>query len=110
MTATAVPAWTEELVVALLHRRAVLVVYHGRRRIVCPHAIGRKGGRVMLLAYQVGGETSTGSLAADPARRWRCMYVEEIEGVADGGGAWQSAANYNPACPFPAADDVALAV
>ncbi len=110
MTATAIPAWTEALVVALLERRAVLVAYHGRRRVVCPHAIGHKAGRVMLLAYQVGGETSTGSLTADPTRRWRCLYVDEIEGVADDDSDWQSAANYDPACPFPAADEVAVAV
>lgn len=110
MTATAVPAFTETLVVALVERRAVQVTYHGRKRVVCPHAIGRKGERVMLLAYQVGGETSTGSLAADPTRRWRCLYVDEIEGVAHHDGGWQSAGNYDPACPFPAADDVTVAV
>ncbi|MGH8297028.1 MAG: hypothetical protein ACRDWN_09770 [Acidimicrobiales bacterium] len=110
MTATAVPAWTGALVVALLERQAVAVAYHSRTRVVCPHAIGYKGGRVILLAYQVGGETSTGNLDADPTRRWRCLYLDEIDGVAADDSAWHSAANYDPARPFPAADGVAVAV
>lgn len=104
------PTFTDALVAALVDRRPVAVVYHGRRRVVCPHAIGCTGDRAIMLAYQIGGETSTGRLPTDPTRRWRCFYVDEIEEVADDDGLWQSADNYNPARPFPAACDVAAAV
>lgn len=110
MTPTMRPACTDALVTAIMDRRAVVVSYHGRRRVVCPHAIGHKAGRAMLLAYQIGGETSTGSLPPDPARRWRCFYLDEIDDVSAHDGIWQSAANYNPARPFPAADGVATAI
>jgi hypothetical protein len=64
----------------------------------------------MLLAYQIGGETSTHSLPADPTRRWRCFYLDHIDDVTDNDAVWQSADNYNAVRPFPAADHVAVAV
>jgi hypothetical protein len=109
-TGTVLPAATEALVAALLDRRPVAVAYHGRRRVLCPHAIGCKNGRTILLAYQIGGETSSGALHADPTKRWRCLFVDEIEAVADDDGEWQSGANYDPARPFPAACAVAVAL
>jgi hypothetical protein len=36
----------------------------------------------MVLGYQIGGQTSTGVLPADPHKRWRCMYVDEIDHAA----------------------------
>jgi predicted DNA-binding transcriptional regulator YafY len=107
---TVLPAATDAIVAALFDRQPVAVAYHGRSRVVCPHAIGCKNGRIILLAYQSGGETSTGDLPADPARRWRCLYIDEIETVAEDDSDWQSPANYDPARPFPAADAVAVAV
>ena len=66
----------------------------------------------MVLGYQTGGQTSTGSLDPDPRKRWRCMYVDEIDDVAaaDPASPWQTADNYNPAQPFPAIDQVAVAI
>jgi hypothetical protein len=97
---------------ALGARRPVEVSYHGRRRLVCPHALGWSGGRPMVLGYQTGGQTSTGVLPADPHKRWRCMYVDEIDDVAaaDPASPWQTADNYNPAHPFQAIDQVAIAI
>lgn len=102
---------------ALLHaalsaRRPVEVSYHGRRRLVCPHALGWHNGRPMVLGYQSGGETSTAVLPADARKRWRCMYVDEIDDVsaADPASPWQTADNYNPAHPFTVVDQVAVAI
>ena len=58
-------AWAD-LEGALRARRPVLVYYHGRWRLICPHALGWKDRKPMLLGYQTGGETSTGALPADP--------------------------------------------
>lgn len=65
----------------------------------------------MVLGYQTGGQTTTGTLHPDPRKRWRCMYVDEIGLVAtsDLAGPWQTADNYNPAHPFAAIDELAIA-
>ena len=96
---------------ALRERRPVHVTYHGCLGLVCPHALGWKAGRPMVLAYQSGGGTTTGALDPDPRKRWRCMYVDEVNDVVlDRPSAWQSAENYNPSHPFNTIDTVSPAV
>ena len=109
VTALATP-WAQ-LEAALRARRPIQVSYHGRCRLICPHALGWQRGRPMVLGYQTGGQTSTGVLPADPCKRWRCMYIDEIERVttADPSSPWQTANNYNPAHPFASIDQVAIA-
>jgi hypothetical protein len=115
MTATITTAptpWTA-LGIALRAHRPVLVCYHGRQRLICPHALGWKAGRPMVLGYQSGSHTTTGSLNPDPTKRWRCFYVDEIDNVtpADRASQWVTAENYNPTRPFPAGviDELAIA-
>jgi hypothetical protein len=76
--------------------------------ILCPHALGWHNNRPMLLGYQTGGQTSTGTLPADPRQRWRCLYIDEIDQiVADNTPSqWATAENYNHSHPFPAIDEV----
>jgi hypothetical protein len=97
---------------ALQTRRPVEVYYHGRCRLICPHALGWHNGRAMVLGYQTGGQTSTGALPTDPRKRWRCMYLDHIDRVvdADSASAWQTADNYNHSQPFPVIDHVAIAI
>ena len=97
---------------ALQARRPVQVSYHGRCRLICPHALGWHNGRAMVLGYQTGGQTTTGALPADPRKRWRCMYLDQIDQVvrADTASPWQSADNYNHSQPFPAIDETAIAI
>jgi hypothetical protein len=98
---------------ALRARRPIQVSYHGRQRLICPHALGwSTQARPIVLGYQTGGETSTGILPADPRRRWRCMFVDEIDQViaAEKTSAWGTADNYNARRPFAITDDVAVAV
>ena len=113
MTTTAAPpiAWAP-LEAALRQRRPVLLGYHGRQRLVCPHALGWKNTRPMLLAYQTGGETTAGTLHADPRKRWRCLFVDEVDSVAaaDPACVWGTADNYDPAHPFHVIDEVAIAI
>ena len=110
-TAAPPPAWAT-LEDALRQRRPVRLSYHGRLRTVCPHALGWKNGKAMLLAYQVGGQTSTGSLPADPRQRWRNLFVHEIDHVdaPEPSSTWETADNYNPANPFNAIDHLSIAV
>jgi len=111
-TIAALPMAWATLDAALRQRRPVLLSYHGKRRLVCPHALGWNNARPMLLAYQTGGETTTGTLPADPRKRWRCLFVDEIDSVAaaDAASAWGTADNYNPSHPFHAIDEVTVAV
>ncbi len=104
-------AWAP-LEAALRQRRPVHVSYHGRQRLICPHALGWKNGRPMLLGYQTGGQTSTGKLPSDPRRRWRCLFIDEVEHVtaAEPLSAWQTADNYNYSHPFNAIDVVTVAI
>jgi hypothetical protein len=111
MTTTAPAAWAA-LEAALRQRRPVRVTYHGHQRLICPHALGWKNGRPMLLGYQTGGHTTTGTLPTDPRRRWRNFFVDHIDHVdpAEPANAWETADNYNHAHPFNTIDHLALAV
>ena len=99
---------------ALRARRPAQVSYHGRLRLICPHALGWNNGKPMVLGYQTGGQTSTGALPADPRKRWRCMFVDEVDQViaADPSSPWRTADNYNPSHPFPVTvtDEIAIAI
>lgn len=64
---------------ALRAKKPVRARYHGHDRVLCPHALGWKNGRAKLMAYQSGGTTSDGPLPTDPADRWRCMFVDEVQ-------------------------------
>ena len=113
MTTVAAPPTTWAcLEAALRQRRPVYLAYHGRQRVICPHALGWHNGRPMLLGYQTGGHTSTGALPADPRKRWRCFHVDEIDQIeaADPDSPWGTADNYNHTHPFPAIDEVTIAI
>ena len=112
MTNSARPSPRDTLEEALRQQRPVQLTHHGHQRTVCPHALGWKTGRPMLLAYQTGGHTSTGTLPADPQYRWRCLLVDDIDQVlpAHSATTWQTADNYNPSRPFPAIDEIAVAI
>jgi hypothetical protein len=111
MTATHPPAWAP-LEAALRARRPIHVTYHGHQRLVCPHALGWKTGRPLLLAYQTGGYTTTGTLPPDPRHRWRCLHIDQIDDLtpADPTSTWETANNYNPARPFPNIDHTTIAI
>jgi hypothetical protein len=108
---TLIPTTWAALEAALRERRPVRVTYHGHERVLCPHALGWNKSRPMLLGYQAGGWTSTGTLDADPRKRWRCLFVDEVEKVvSEAGKAWESAENYDPSHPFSSIDEVAVAL
>jgi len=110
-TDTRPPAW-DTLEAALRQQRPVQVSYHGRGRTVCPHALGWKNGRAMLLAYQTSGDATTPALPASPAGQWRCFYLDQIEQIdaADPTSKWHTADTYNPDHPFNSIDYLAIAV
>jgi hypothetical protein len=111
-TTTALPTPWAALHAAVQNRRPVLICYHGHWRQICPHALGWKNNRPLLLGYQTGGHTTTSQLPTDAHQRWRCLHVDEIDHITDAplDSPWQSAANYNPTSPFPAIDTISIAI
>ncbi len=105
------PAW-DTLEAALLQRRPVRLTYHGRRRTVCPHALGWRNGRAMLLAYQSAGGANGGALPPEPRQGWRNLFVDDICDItlADPPTAWETADNYNASSPFNSIDQLSIAV
>lgn len=112
MTAPALPPAWDILEQALRQRRPVQLIYHGRQRTVCPHALGWKSGRAMVLAYQSADQTTTTAHLADPRRRWRNFFVDEIDDtvLADLASTWQTADNYDASHPFNTIDHLSIAV
>jgi hypothetical protein len=110
MTATAArPSAWDTLEAALRQRRPVQLSYHGRRRTVCPHALGWKNDKAMLLAYQTA-DSSTQIPPRDPRKQWRNLFVDEIADPIIADATWETADNYNPTHPFNAIDQLAIAV
>ncbi|MGI8683602.1 MAG: WYL domain-containing protein [Acidimicrobiales bacterium] len=111
MTTTTRPLAWAILEQALRQRRPVRLTYHGRRRTVCPHALGWKNDRAMLLAYQTAGQAHV-DLPAEPRQGWRNLFVDDISDatLADPATAWHSADNYNASHPFNAIDRLSVAI
>jgi hypothetical protein len=101
------PAWAT-LARAVRNHKAVRVIYHGRERVLCPHALGWRNGRAKVLSYQSGGNTSDGPLPPDRTQRWRSMFVDEIEDAVIADDQWVTASNY--AATFNGMDRVEVEV
>src|SRR5205809_549897 len=50
----------ELLHLAAARRQPVAAVYEGLPRLLCPHVLGRKSGRLHVFFYQFGGSSSSG--------------------------------------------------
>ena len=98
MTVVAQPrrgqAW-EVLEQALTQRRSVRARYHGHDRLICPHRLGWRNGRIVALVYQAGGSSAHGPLSTNPRNCWRSLFVDEIEHASISDEPWQTADNYS---------------
>ena len=73
---------------AVRNKRQVLATYHGLRREMCPHVLGRgPDGQVQALFYQFGGESSKG---LPPEGEWRCLRLTELQDVTVRDGPWHA--------------------
>src|ERR1700731_1861065 len=63
-------------------KQAVAAIYDGLPRLLCPHILGRKSGRLHVFCYQFGGSSNSG-LPQRPAGAgdWRCLAVEKLSRV-----------------------------
>jgi hypothetical protein len=71
-------------------------LYHGRRRLLCPHRLGRNGeGQLRVLCYQYGGESDSGLERAGSPANWRCIVLEKLSQVELLEGTWRTAPNHS---------------
>jgi hypothetical protein len=67
------------LLLRLAAARRRPVVYDGLPRLLCPHVLGRKSGRLRVLCYQFGGNNNSGmAVASETMGGWRCLTVEKL--------------------------------
>jgi hypothetical protein len=76
---------------AAARRQPVAATYDGLLRLLCPHVLGRKSGRLHLFCYQFGGNSHSG-LRMAPGRVgvWRCLAVERLSRVELRTDAWHT--------------------
>lgn len=90
---------------AIAERKQVRCQYQGYERYICPHVIGRKGGREQVLAFQFAGGSRSG---LPPEGQWRCMPVAGISGVQLIDGDWHTGAGHSE--PQTCVDEIDLEV
>lgn len=83
----------EQLVQATLGHDVIAFTYDGRHRVVEPHMLALHGaGEVVLLGYQVGGQSRKGDVPG-----WRTFIVTEIDGLEAAGRKFEgSRGDFNP--------------
>ncbi len=82
---------------AVSGRRAMAAVYHGRRRLLCPHRLGRNAeGELRVLCYQYGGESGSGLRSVGSPDNWRCLALEKLSRVELlNEDVWRTAPNHS---------------
>jgi len=81
---------------AVENRRPIAAVYHDRRRLFCPHRLGRnKEGQLRVLCYQYGGESESGLKPPGSPDNWRCVALDKLTRVEPLNGAWRTAPNHS---------------
>jgi hypothetical protein len=72
-------------------RQPVAAVYDGLPRLLCPHVLGRKAGRLHTFFYQFGGGSLRGlPMVPDGIGGWRCLAVEKLSQVELRADAWHT--------------------
>jgi hypothetical protein len=91
---------------AVVAKRPISAVYKGRRRLLCPHRLGRnKDGQPRVLCYQFGGESETGLKPKGSESNWRCIALDQLSHVELLEGEWRTAPNHSrPSSCVPDAD------
>jgi len=74
---------------AAARRQPVEATYDGLLRLLCPHVLGRKSGRLHVFCYQFGGSSNSG-LPMAPVGGWRCLAVERLSQVELRADAWHT--------------------
>ena len=90
---------------AAARRQPVAAIYDGQPRLLCPHVLGRKSGRLQVFFYQFGGSSNSGlSIGPEGVGSWRCLAVEKLSQVELSADAWHT----EPRAPRQACVDVEI--
>ena len=81
----------ELLRLAGTRRQPVAATYDGRARLLCPHVLGKKLGRLHAFFYQFGGGSNSGlPVVPEGVGGWRCFAVEKLSQVDLSAEAWHT--------------------
>ena len=81
---------------AVASKRPIEAHYDRRRRLFCPHRLGRnRKKQLRVLCYQYGGESESGLQPAGSPANWRCVALEKLSQVRVLEDAWRTAANHS---------------
>ena len=76
---------------AAARRQPVAATYDCQPRLLCPHVLGRKSGRLHVLFYQFGGSSNSGlPVAPEGVGDWRCLAVEKLSQVELSAETWRT--------------------
>jgi hypothetical protein len=76
---------------AAVRRQTVAASYDGQPRLLCPHVLGLKSGRLHVFCYQFGGSSNSAlPLASEGGGGWRCLAVEKLSQVELRADAWHT--------------------
>jgi hypothetical protein len=90
MTPQPVSEIYELLRLAAARRQPVAAIYDGLPRLLCPHVLGRKSGRLHAFFYQFGGSSNSGLPVMPEVGGWRCLAVEKLSQVELRAEAWHT--------------------
>ena len=88
------PTVQDLIITAIQQQLIVTAVYQEKKRIMCPHMIGHKDGRLNVLFFQFAGESKKG---LPPGGQWRCIHLDELSDVSIAPGQWHT----GPDCGRP---------
>jgi len=81
---------------AVANKRPIGAIYKERRRLFCPHRLGRNhAGQCRVLCYQYGGESESGLEPMGSPGNWRCVVLEKLRAVELLEGSWKTAPNHS---------------
>ena len=76
---------------AAASRQPVAAVYDDLPRLLCPHVLGRKAGRLHTFFYQFAGGSHRGlPMVPGGMGGWRCLAVEKLSQVELRADAWHT--------------------
>lgn len=78
---------------AIENKRIVVASYLGKRRFLCPHALGTKNGKKRCLFYQFSGLSNSQPIKPRSTNNWRCMNIKGLRILEVRSGEWKS---YSP--------------
>ncbi len=81
---------------AISDKKPIEATYDGRRRLLCPHRLGRnREGQIRVLCYQYGGGSQSGLQVSDSPANWRCLVLEKLGKVKLLDEEWRTAPNHS---------------